>query len=541
VLGLSRDQLMQTVLTGYKEKPGGTLSHELGHHTQRDRENATRQAVISKLKNSSKSPEEMTKASKVLEKFKDQREEEAQLFARYTKALSEGYTLDEIRPTLKNLPVLKQLKDIYPEDVQERGLRLLKDIHARKYEYPDADIAILDFLEVAKERKDFKGVKAAEFASHVLRKGKRLGKPTISKGIKRKGTYLLGAGTLAAAGLLSESDAEAGPRDLFRLTKNAAKFVASPTKGKVPGGAVHKPLGVMFTEGRSKLVNSIMESEEQDVKYNIKDLLAYAKEVKGEHAGVVRGAYKGKKPVLETTEKDLYDEYQKFLSSAGLTNASAEEKQRVWSEHLAEAYGAVKIKGTTTYRGSSKANQWLVLDPADVKVRRDPVAHPDELWIRPALKRARGIPEKDMSSSWARLNGTEFQGKKIKHVTQGHGNKRYIVTEDGAAIPVDKSVLNSLARARGTEKYVADFINKDSDGRLAQAFKSLDLHRARAHPNQKVVEDYFMNYRDQLKASNVPIPELSLVDLEGKFITLPKVYADILEPQGVIKKVKDLK
>jgi hypothetical protein len=146
------------------------------------------------------------------------------------------------------------------------------------------------------------------------------------------------------------------------------------------------------------------------------------------------------------------------------------------------------------------------------------------------------------SSASKALKGTPFKNGIISKITKGKGDWRYLFLE-GVDEPelVNKSVVNSLARSAGTAKYAAKFAAAPQESKLAQAYKSLEMHKGKANVDKKLILDFHDNYTKQLKLSGAPVPKMSLVLSEGKHLTLPTDYAKTLELEGAVKVLKDLK
>lgn len=549
--------------------------------------------------------------------------------------------------------------------------------------------------------------KLKEQGTHVIFPDVAAGQPDIPQLValepektiaKRKGKYsLMGLAGAAGAisGLMGSDKAEAAPKGLYRLTKDVGKFIAKPT-AKAMLGSPERPIGVVFTKGKTALANTIMESEEQGVKYTVKDLLQYAKTTKGDKAGIVKGSYKGNREVLRTTDKDLYNMYDSFIKAEGLEGKPKAERQKRWTEYLKTNYGAVEISNASSYRGSNPADITIVLDPKDVSAKPDlrvlglggalglgttlyndkAEASPKERLVsalnkrlaklsftperkalvdraeeylreevvkNPELKKAylvgsftskkpnpsdidllvkykkdakyglggwpenhgidahefntkdykemvseakkrygkdykalrilglggaiglgstlyndkaeAGVKDKmigaplksaskaikgELSSAWKDLAGTEFKGQTIKYVTKGKGDLRYIILNDDTAYPVSKEVVHSLSKAAGTKKSLGEFSAANAEGKLSKAYKSLKYHMSRAYGDENAITDYSKRYTEQIKLSGLEPPKLSLVEADGKKFTMPKDFADLLNNEGTIKKLKDL-
>ncbi|MFA7162647.1 MAG: nucleotidyltransferase domain-containing protein [Eubacteriales bacterium] len=156
------------------------------------------------------------------------------------------------------------------------------------------------------------------------------------------------------------------------------------------------------------------------------------------------------------------------------------------------------------------------------------------------LKSASRAIKGELSSAWKDLAGTEFKGKTIKYVTKGKGDLRYIILNDDTAYPVSKEVVHSLSKAAGTKKSLGEFSAADAEGKLSKAYKSLKYHMSRAYGDENAITDYSKRYAEQIKLSGLEPPKLSLVEADGKKFTMPKDFADLLNNEGAIKKLKDL-
>lgn len=144
------------------------------------------------------------------------------------------------------------------------------------------------------------------------------------------------------------------------------------------------------------------------------------------------------------------------------------------------------------------------------------------------------------SSASRKLKGKMLEGKAIRAVTKGKGNWRYIVYDNDEVRLVTKDFVNSLARKSGTEEYTAKFAESGKKAKLAQAFKSLEMRKRSAKGSRKVVEDWFKNYKNQLKLSGETVPPTSLVKSGGQVFTMPKAYADLLKKEGAVEVLKEL-
>ena len=156
--------------------------------------------------------------------------------------------------------------------------------------------------------------------------------------------------------------------------------------------------------------------------------------------------------------------------------------------------------------------------------------------VKKVVKKATIKPIK--SSADKVLKGTLYKNKTIKSITKGKGLHRYITTTDGEVALVDTKMINSLSRQAGTAKQMLKFAGEQKEGNLVQAYKALALRKAKAPASKKAVMDYHLKHRKQLKLSGVKPTATSLVSCEGKVLTLPKPYADVLQKEGVVKVLK---
>lgn len=152
------------------------------------------------------------------------------------------------------------------------------------------------------------------------------------------------------------------------------------------------------------------------------------------------------------------------------------------------------------------------------------------------------------SSTEKALKGQAFEafgGRTIQSITKGSGDKRIITFTDESVAPVTKDVLHDLMRQRGTQAKMTEFATKDTEGQLAQAYKSLQFHESRAwHGHtEKTIRSYHKDFVKNLKDAGQEVPAMSLVRMIGKkeSFTMPTAYADLLEKEGVLKVVERFK
>jgi len=141
------------------------------------------------------------------------------------------------------------------------------------------------------------------------------------------------------------------------------------------------------------------------------------------------------------------------------------------------------------------------------------------------------------------LKGTTFMNGVIKSITKAKGDTRHIVLEDDTIIPVTKDVVSNLMRTQGTQAKMTELGTKSGGDRFLQALKSLDYHERRMPPFQTVsaIKDNYSQYMKQMTQGGVDAPAYTLVKKGSKYLSLPSEYATILEKEGVIKIVRDLK
>ncbi len=145
------------------------------------------------------------------------------------------------------------------------------------------------------------------------------------------------------------------------------------------------------------------------------------------------------------------------------------------------------------------------------------------------------------------LEGVEFMGKKIKAVTKGRGDWRHIVLDDDSVYPVTKDIASDLVRHRGTASKMAEFGAKELEGpsQVEQALKSLSYHEARAnlYLTRKIIRSNYKDYARQVKQVGLPEGAMrySLVERGGKTFSMPSEYATLLQKEGHLKIIEELK
>jgi hypothetical protein len=155
---------------------------------------------------------------------------------------------------------------------------------------------------------------------------------------------------------------------------------------------------------------------------------------------------------------------------------------------------------------------------------------------------SKAIPE-GVSSAAERLVGTMFKGRKITNITKGAQQWRYIHLDDDTTYPATKDVINDLARAAGTATKLAEFSDKPEHSQLLQAYKSLQYHRQRSIPaaSKLLIKDYNKRWQATMKEAGGEAPPMSMVQYGNEVFSMPTPYAKLLQSEGQVKLLKDLK
>ena len=146
-----------------------------------------------------------------------------------------------------------------------------------------------------------------------------------------------------------------------------------------------------------------------------------------------------------------------------------------------------------------------------------------------------------LSSASERLAGKTVQGKIVKEVRKGHGNWRQIIFEDDSVLPVTKDYVHSLSRAKGTEQYVNAFAEKNKEGQLQQALKSMAKHESMVYPERTthvrrdVTENFHQAFKARAQELQVEVPDSVMVQRGKKSYMMPKPYAEILQRNGILQ------
>jgi hypothetical protein len=180
-------------------------------------------------------------------------------------------------------------------------------------------------------------------------------------------------------------------------------------------------------------------------------------------------------------------------------------------------------------------------------------ASPVGKMIKAGTKVAKTAIKETPSRTSTLLKGTEYMGQQIKKITKGRGDWRHVVLEDGTVYPVTKDVASDLVRHQGTVEKMTEFGLRKPSGpsavmgqasQIDQAFKSLAYHESRSNPYlpRKTIQENYKSYLGQVKEQGLgeAVP-YSLVKRGGKTFTMPTPYAQLLEKEGHLKIMKELK
>lgn len=133
---------------------------------------------------------------------------------------------------------------------------------------------------------------------------------------------------------------------------------------------------------------------------------------------------------------------------------------------------------------------------------------------------------------------TMAPGKVIDTVVVTGENERRIRFTDGTESIVDKSDIHKLYKSFGTKDYeAAAVLDKDPVSQMTKAVKSLAFHEARYKqvPEKEAlqyVDDYLRNLSEMGEHIS---PDIVFVQRGDKVFTMPRVYAELLEEQDLLK------
>lgn len=149
------------------------------------------------------------------------------------------------------------------------------------------------------------------------------------------------------------------------------------------------------------------------------------------------------------------------------------------------------------------------------------------------------------SSAEKMLVGSEVSGKIIKKVHTGKGDWRYLEFEDGTTRALTKDYVNDLSRAIGTKKYLSEATRTPSQA-LPMAQRSLETRLSRKQLQNEEEETFkqaHQAYLERVKEIDPTlVPKTVYVrypknDPNARVISLPEVYADVLEKQGIVTRI----
>lgn len=151
------------------------------------------------------------------------------------------------------------------------------------------------------------------------------------------------------------------------------------------------------------------------------------------------------------------------------------------------------------------------------------------------------------SSAAEKLVGRKFRDATIKEVYKGKGDKRYLLLSDGSVVPTSREGIYELSRHFGTEDRMKEFASSQVPGQYEMARASLDRHWAMASkvkPPLKSFQEGYQYYKNVLGEAGIEaesaVPH-SVVEYRGRRFSLPTAYANVLEAEGTLKILKDLK
>ncbi len=167
---------------------------------------------------------------------------------------------------------------------------------------------------------------------------------------------------------------------------------------------------------------------------------------------------------------------------------------------------------------------------------------PSSAEASPIGKLVKKVVSGPASSAARRLIGHEISGMEIKNVVKGRDPWRYIQFKNtDQVLPVTKDVINDLARQFGTETYTAGAEGVGGAFGLQRAIKSAEMRL-----NLKGTGPYSAKELAALNAKHIGVltdleltpVEQVLITYRGEKIKIPRAYADILEANGLAKRVK---
>lgn len=143
-----------------------------------------------------------------------------------------------------------------------------------------------------------------------------------------------------------------------------------------------------------------------------------------------------------------------------------------------------------------------------------------------------------------------FGDRVVKSVRKAAGDKRYLVFEDNTAQQVTKAELNSVMRTIGTDKYMNKFSRASEEEKKRMAIKRLIMDTGGTLPSGNVSKGTELStvgvkkssvkaFREADNEASRSIlstaPDTVGVWKDGKYMTMPKPYAELLEKEGLVR------
>lgn len=153
----------------------------------------------------------------------------------------------------------------------------------------------------------------------------------------------------------------------------------------------------------------------------------------------------------------------------------------------------------------------------------------------------------EVSSSAKRLVGKVMDGKTVQNVLKGKDKERRVIFTDGTESSYTTKEIESAAIGIGRKKYVGEILpQKDEEGKLMQAMKSLQIHIKKAEhrpfPNSDMKRRWADEHLTLLEDAGIKdVPGISFVSRGNYVFTMPTEYAEILERAGQLEIIKSKK
>jgi hypothetical protein len=188
-----------------------------------------------------------------------------------------------------------------------------------------------------------------------------------------------------------------------------------------------------------------------------------------------------------------------------------------------------KIHSMLTKGLLSSAGASALLHKLDVK---EAEASPAGVFEKAVVKGARKV-----SSSAEVLIGRKLEGKTITNVLK-EGKWRKILFDDDTMQIVTPAEVNSLIRKKTTKSYLNRFKDKEGSAKTRQALRSLKMREAHYDKNPFITKKSFKQihkaHQKRIKSFKENPPDSVFVDYEGKFLQMPREYAEHLEELGIL-------